>query len=65
MGNQMVGHLKREVASKLSPLIDASMIAVEGVMDAGNMNGPASTFTIPMYVSVDYYIFTRDSIIYS
>jgi SWI/SNF-related matrix-associated actin-dependent regulator of chromatin subfamily A3 len=50
MGNQMVGHLKREIVAKLSPLIDSNLIAVDGVMDDGNMNGGALAYTLPMYV---------------
>jgi hypothetical protein len=50
MGNQMVGHLKREVAAKLSPLIDSSLIAEDGVMDEGNMNSGSSWYTLPMCV---------------
>lgn len=49
MGNTMVGHLKREVVAKLAPLIDSDLVAVEGVMDGGNMNGVLS-YTLPMYV---------------
>ena len=48
MGNQMVGHLKREIAAKLSPLINSNLIAIEGVMDDGNMNGGSFVYTLPM-----------------
>lgn len=50
MGEQMVGHLKREVVSRLSPLIDANLVAVEGVMEGGNMNSGLVSYTLPMYV---------------
>lgn len=55
MGNQMVGHLKREIATKLSPLIDSSLIAVDGVMDDGNMSGDALVYTLPMYDPASSY----------
>lgn len=48
MGKQIVGHLKREIAAKLSPLIDSNLITVDGVMGDGNMSGGAFVYTLPM-----------------
>jgi SWI/SNF-related matrix-associated actin-dependent regulator of chromatin subfamily A3 len=36
IGRTQVGHIPREVAAKLAPLMDQSLVTVEGVMDEGN-----------------------------
>lgn len=36
IGGTQVGHLPRNVAAKLAPLMDRGIIAVEGVMHEGN-----------------------------
>ncbi|KAJ0098771.1 hypothetical protein Patl1_21139 [Pistacia atlantica] len=48
-----VGHIERSVASVLSPLIDARMIHVEGIVP--NSRGGGSRYKIPCQV----HIFTR------
>lgn len=49
MANKMVGHIKREVAARLAPLIDANLIVVDGVMDGRNMSGHVQ-YNLPMSV---------------
>lgn len=36
IGGAQVGHIPRNVASKLSPLLDQRLVTVEGVMHEGN-----------------------------
>ncbi|KIK67294.1 hypothetical protein GYMLUDRAFT_191953 [Collybiopsis luxurians FD-317 M1] len=39
IGRTQVGHIPRNVASKLAPLLDSRAITVEGVMQNGNLSG--------------------------
>ncbi|KAF9066155.1 SNF2 family N-terminal domain-containing protein [Rhodocollybia butyracea] len=39
IGNTQVGHIPRNVASKLAPLMDSRAVTVEGVMINGNLSG--------------------------
>ncbi|OCH84706.1 hypothetical protein OBBRIDRAFT_891624 [Obba rivulosa] len=39
IGNVQVGHIPRNVAAKLAPLMDRNVITVEGVMHEGNLTG--------------------------
>ncbi|KAF8318099.1 hypothetical protein DL93DRAFT_2054681, partial [Clavulina sp. PMI_390] len=48
MAGVMVGHLKREIAAKLAPLIDQNLILVEGIINAGNTEGGAPKYDMPM-----------------
>jgi len=36
IGRTQVGHMPRQMAAKLAPLIDAGLITVEGTMNEGN-----------------------------
>jgi SWI/SNF-related matrix-associated actin-dependent regulator of chromatin subfamily A3 len=36
IGHTQVGHIPRQMAAKLAPLIDAGLITVEGAMNEGN-----------------------------
>lgn len=36
IGRTQVGHIPRQMAAKLAPLIDAGLITVEGSMNEGN-----------------------------
>jgi hypothetical protein len=36
IGSTQVGHIPRQTAAKLAPLIDAGLITVEGTMNEGN-----------------------------
>ena len=36
IGNTQVGHVSRQVASKLAPLLDRNLVTVEGIMRDGN-----------------------------
>jgi SWI/SNF-related matrix-associated actin-dependent regulator of chromatin subfamily A3 len=46
MANKQVGHLKKEVSARLSPLIDAHLVTVEGTIHEGNTSG--FTYSIPL-----------------
>ncbi|KAF8342156.1 SNF2 family N-terminal domain-containing protein [Cantharellus anzutake] len=48
--NQQVGHIKREFAQKLSPLIDANLILVEGTIVNGNMHGFVYDLDITLHI---------------
>ncbi|KAF9222676.1 hypothetical protein BS17DRAFT_708165 [Gyrodon lividus] len=39
IGGTQVGHIPRNIASKLAPLLDQRLVAVEGVMHEGNLTG--------------------------
>ncbi|GBE78013.1 hypothetical protein SCP_0108950 [Sparassis crispa] len=39
IGNTQVGHIPRQIAAKLAPLMDRNVITVEGVMHEGNLTG--------------------------
>ncbi|EPQ57350.1 hypothetical protein GLOTRDRAFT_74086 [Gloeophyllum trabeum ATCC 11539] len=39
IGGTQVGHLPRQVAAKLAPLLDRGLVTVEGVMHEGNLHG--------------------------
>ncbi|KAI0743822.1 SNF2 family N-terminal domain-containing protein [Daedaleopsis nitida] len=51
IGGTQVGHLPRNVAVKLAPLMDSKMITVEGVMHDGNLNG----FSYALAMSLKIY----------
>ena len=51
--NQQVGHIKREFSQKLSPLIDARLILVEGTIRGGNMR--ESVYNLTMYDLVQQF----------
>jgi SWI/SNF-related matrix-associated actin-dependent regulator of chromatin subfamily A3 len=36
IGRTQVGHIPRQTAAKLAPLLDAGLITVEGTMNEGN-----------------------------
>jgi SWI/SNF-related matrix-associated actin-dependent regulator of chromatin subfamily A3 len=36
IGRTQVGHVPRQAAAKLAPIIDANLITVEGTMNEGN-----------------------------
>ena len=36
IGRTQVGHIPRQIAAKLAPIIDAGLITVEGTMNEGN-----------------------------
>jgi HIRAN domain len=40
IGRTQVGHIPRQIAAKLAPYMDASLITVEGTMDEGNCKFP-------------------------
>ncbi|TFY52347.1 hypothetical protein EVJ58_g10068 [Rhodofomes roseus] len=39
IGGTQVGHVKREFAARLAPLLDKGLITIEGVMQEGNLKG--------------------------
>ena len=48
IGGTQVGHVKREYAAKLAPLLDQGLITVEGVMQEGN-RAYSCSFLAPVY----------------
>ena len=51
--NQQVGCIKKEFSQKLSPLIDASLILVEGTIRGGNMR--EFVYDLTMYDAVQRF----------
>ena len=47
ISNVQIGHIPRNVASKLAPLMDRGIITVEGVMHEGNCKRTLSAFYSP------------------
>ncbi|VDB95911.1 unnamed protein product [Peniophora sp. CBMAI 1063] len=50
MSGEQVGHIPKEVAAKLAPLMDKKLVRPEGVMNSGNMNG--KHYTLPMTINI-------------
>ncbi|THH01126.1 hypothetical protein EW026_g1525 [Hermanssonia centrifuga] len=46
IGRTQVGHIPRQIAVKLSPLMDRNQVTVEGVMHEGNCRGHSLLFSI-------------------
>ncbi|KAG6918560.1 hypothetical protein DXG01_013650 [Tephrocybe rancida] len=46
IGRVQVGHLPRQVAQKLAPLLDDHLVSVEGVINDGNLTGRSGTLRI-------------------
>ena len=42
IGGSQVGHIPRNIAAKLAPLMDRREITVEGVMHEGNCESPVA-----------------------
>ncbi|CCM03320.1 uncharacterized protein FIBRA_05448 [Fibroporia radiculosa] len=55
IGSQQVGHVPRNVATKLAPLIDKNIVSVEGIMHEGNLTGRAYSLsmTVKIYGASD------------
>ncbi|KAI0940604.1 hypothetical protein AcW1_003757 [Taiwanofungus camphoratus] len=55
IGGTQVGHIPRQIAAKLAPLMDRSLVAVEGVMHEGNLTGfsYSLSMTLKIYGSPD------------
>ncbi|TFK44820.1 SNF2 family N-terminal domain-containing protein [Crucibulum laeve] len=56
IGHTQVGHLPRQVASKLAPLLDRHAVTVEGIINDGNLSGSRSytlSITLKIYGSSD------------
>ncbi|KIJ68013.1 hypothetical protein HYDPIDRAFT_107592 [Hydnomerulius pinastri MD-312] len=51
IGGIQVGHIPRNVAAKLSPLLDQKLVTVEGVMHEGNLSG----FSYSLSMSLKIY----------
>ncbi|TFK94573.1 hypothetical protein K466DRAFT_509225 [Polyporus arcularius HHB13444] len=51
IGGTQVGHIPRNVAAKLAPLIDSGLITVEGVMHEGNLGG-SHAFSLSMTLKI-------------
>ncbi|KAH9892824.1 SNF2 family N-terminal domain-containing protein [Cubamyces lactineus] len=45
-----VGHIPRNVAAKLAPLMDAGLVTVEGVMHEGNLSGFAYSLSMTLKI---------------
>ncbi|KAI0334969.1 hypothetical protein GY45DRAFT_967409 [Cubamyces sp. BRFM 1775] len=50
IGGTQVGHIPRNVAAKLAPLMDAGLITVEGVMHEGNLSGFAYSLSMTLKI---------------
>ncbi|KAH8108075.1 SNF2 family N-terminal domain-containing protein [Cristinia sonorae] len=50
IGRQQVGHIPRQVASKLAPLMDRNEVNVEGVMLEGNLSGGKYTLALTLKI---------------
>ncbi|GLB37536.1 putative HIRAN [Lyophyllum shimeji] len=56
IGQTQVGHLPRQLAQKLAPLLDSRIVTVEGVMNEGNLTGRAGytlSITLRIYGASD------------
>ncbi|CAL1707747.1 unnamed protein product [Somion occarium] len=55
IGGTQVGHVPRNVAAKLAPLMDQGMVTVEGMMHEGNLQGfsYSLSMTIKIYGAAD------------
>jgi hypothetical protein len=49
IGRMQVGHIPRDMASKLAPLIDSNLITLEGTMNEGNCELTALDF-VPVVI---------------
>lgn len=56
-----VGHLPRNVAAKLSPLVDRGMVTVEGVMQTGNLTGRKG-YQLQIQVNIYGAAYKRDEL---
>uniref|UniRef100_A0A0W0FH49 Uncharacterized protein n=1 Tax=Moniliophthora roreri TaxID=221103 RepID=A0A0W0FH49_MONRR len=52
IGRTQVGHLPRDIAAKLSPLLDAGKVSVEGVIHDGNLMGGRGVYTLAMSLKI-------------
>ncbi|KAI0356200.1 hypothetical protein OH77DRAFT_1423798 [Trametes cingulata] len=50
IGGTQVGHIPRQVAAKLAPLMDSGLITVEGVMHEGNLSGFAYSLSMTLKI---------------
>ncbi|KAH9941011.1 SNF2 family N-terminal domain-containing protein [Amylocystis lapponica] len=55
IGGTQVGHIPRQIAAKLAPLLDQNRVTVEGVMHEGNLTGfsYALSMTLKIYGAAD------------
>ncbi|KAI0256048.1 SNF2 family N-terminal domain-containing protein [Lactifluus subvellereus] len=55
IGRTQVGHIPRQIAAKLAPLIDAGLITVEGTMNEGNLRSfnYSLSVTLKLYGAAD------------
>ena len=49
IGRMQLGHIPRDMASKLAPLMDSSLITLEGTMNEGNCELTALDF-VPVMI---------------
>ncbi|KIP02391.1 hypothetical protein PHLGIDRAFT_297330 [Phlebiopsis gigantea 11061_1 CR5-6] len=61
IGRNQVGHIPREVAARLAPLMDRREITVEGVMHEGNLTG-GRVYTLSMTLKIYGPSDKRDSL---
>ncbi|CAE6341818.1 unnamed protein product [Rhizoctonia solani] len=50
IGMRQVGHIPRQVAANLAPLIDRELILVEGTMNDGNLQGAQYTLNVTLNI---------------
>ncbi|CAE6425244.1 unnamed protein product [Rhizoctonia solani] len=50
IGMRQVGHIPRQVAANLAPLIDRGLILVEGTMNDGNLQGSQYTLNVTLNI---------------
>ncbi|KAK7053402.1 hypothetical protein VNI00_004028 [Paramarasmius palmivorus] len=52
IGRTQVGHIPRDIAVHLAPLLDARKVTVEGVIHDGNLTGRRGTYTLTMTLKI-------------
>ncbi|KAJ3488930.1 hypothetical protein NLI96_g2471 [Meripilus lineatus] len=55
IGRAQVGHIPKQVAARLAPLMDRNQITVEGVVNQGNLRG-RQEYTLPMYATFPHLV---------
>lgn len=56
IGGTKVGHVPKQTAAKLSPLLDRGAITVEGVMHEGNCKSAAHTIQVGFPETMKYIV---------
>ncbi|RPD63881.1 hypothetical protein L227DRAFT_542891 [Lentinus tigrinus ALCF2SS1-6] len=52
IGGQQVGHIRRNVAARLAPLMDSNLINVEGVVHEGNVGVRSKVYELDMTLKI-------------